>query len=170
MSAWWRANRWYLLALLVLLPASVVVAMIPRWFPYLERQPAAESVERGDTARYSGADFTLTGLEVLDGDDWGVPEADVVVATLVVDVVEPVETVCELQVVSAEGAGFERFWDEAPYSSDYDVPDEYETRCSLAEAGSFDVRIPFLVPADEVAEPVVQVTAWGSLPRVLRLH
>ncbi len=169
MRAWWRANRWYLVALAVAIPAAVAVAMVPRWLPYLERQPVAEAVALGETVRYSGAELALVELTVLDGDDWGVPGADVVVATLEVDVVEPVETLCTVEVVSSEG-GLERVWDAAPYSSDFVVPDEFETRCSFAEAGRYDLQVPFLVPADEVAEPVVQVISAAELPRVLRLR
>ena len=169
MTAWWRANRGYLIALAVLVPVSVVVAMVPRWFPYVERQPVPEYVARGDTVRYSGADLQLTQLTVLDGEQWGAPVgADVVVASFAIDVVEPQQTRCTVEIVSDEH-GFERSWDPSLYSSDYDVPDEFETSCSLAEAGDYDLQLTFLVPAGQVREPVVQVTIDAGLPRVLRL-
>ena len=39
MNAWLRHNRWFLVALAVLIPAAVVVSLVPRWFPYQETQP-----------------------------------------------------------------------------------------------------------------------------------
>lgn len=169
MSAWWRANRWYLVALAVVLPAAIAVSMIPRWFPYVARQPVVESVPRGETVRYSGADIELLDLEVLPGDQWGAPEgADVVVAALDIDVVEPITSPCRVEVVSSEN-GFERRWQDSPYSSDYEIPDDASTLCSFAEPGRYELQLTFLVPAGEVTEPVVQVRSELALPRVLRL-
>ncbi len=53
----------------VLIPAAFVVSLIPRFFP-VPREPAGgvEYVDRGEVVRYSGTDFQLTDLEVLDGD------------------------------------------------------------------------------------------------------
>jgi hypothetical protein len=168
-SAWWRANRWYLVALAVILPAAVVVSMIPRWFPYVARQPVPETVPRGETVRYSGADIELIGLEVLPGEDWGAPPgADVVVAALDIDVVEPVTSACRVEIVSDE-AGFERRWQDSSYSSDYEIPDDATTLCSFSEPGRYELQMTFLVPEGQVAEPVVQVRSEAALPRVLRL-
>lgn len=169
MRAWWRANRWFVVALVVLVPAAVVVSMIPRWFPYVQRQPVPEAVALGDTVRYSGADVTLTELTVLDGEEWNAPAGtDVVVATLAIDVVEPVSTICAVEVVSTEH-GLERTWDSELYSSDYEVPDEFETLCSFSEEGAYDLQLTYVVPAGQVAEPIVQVRSEAALPRVLRL-
>jgi len=169
MRAWWQANRWFVVALAVLVPASVVVSMVPRWFPYVERQPVPEYVARGDTVRYAGADFQLTQLTVLDGDEWGAPlGADVVVASFSIDVVEPVSSRCLIEVVSTEN-GFERRWNDQAYSSDYDVPDRFETLCSLSEARDYDLQLTFLVPADQVEDPIIEITVDAGLPRALRL-
>ncbi len=170
MTGWWRRNRWFLLALVVAVPGAVVVAMIPRWFPYVERQPVPEAVALGDTVRYSGADITLTELRVLDGGAWNAPAGtDVVVATLEIDVVEPADTYCRVLAVSDE-AGFERSWQPESYiDSDYEVPDRYETLCVLGEAGAYDLQLTFLVPAGQVREPVIELNSSAALPRVLRL-
>lgn len=169
MNAWWRANRWYVVALAVVIPAAVVVAMIPRWFPYVARQPVVENVPRGETVRYSGADIELTGLEVLPGDRWGAPDGtDVVVAVLDVDVVEPITSACRVEVVSSEN-GFERRWQDSLYSSDYEIPDDASTLCTFSEPGRYELQLTYLVPAGEVSEPVVQVRSDLALPRVLRL-
>jgi hypothetical protein len=168
-NAWWRANRWYVIALAVMLPAAVVVSMIPRWFPYVGRQPVPETVPAGETVRYSGADIELLDLEVLPGDQWGAPTgADVVVVALDIDVVEPVTSVCRVEVVS-DDAGFERRWQDSAYSSDYEVPDDAATLCSFSEPGRYELQLTFLVPAGQVDEPVVEVTSDVALPRVLRL-
>jgi hypothetical protein len=169
--AWLRHNRWALLALLVLIPGAVVVSLVPRWFPYQQAQPQPEAVALGETVRYSGADIHLTELELLDGAELNAPAgADVVVATLAIDVVEPQESaLCELQVVS-DDAGFDRSWDAELFSdSDYRVPDRFATLCSLSEPGSYDLQMTFLVPRGQVTDPVIQLTSTAGLPRVLRL-
>ncbi|MGV3713008.1 hypothetical protein [Pseudolysinimonas sp.] len=170
MSAWWRGNRWFVLGLVVAIPVAVAVAMIPRWFPYLERQPVPEAVALGDTVRYSGADITLTELRVLDGVEWNAPAGtDVVVATLEFDVVEASDSYCRIVVVSDE-AGFERTWNpESFIDSDYEVPDRFETLCTFGEAGAYDLQLTFLVPAGQVLDPVIELNSAEALPRVLRL-
>lgn len=170
MSTWWWRNRWFLLAIVVLLPAAVAVSMMLRWFPYVDSRPQPEHVALGDTVRYSGADIELTRLEVLDGVRWNAPVGtDVVVATLDVDVLEPADSLCTVVVVSDE-AGFERSWDSEFYSdSDYEVPDSHESQCRLSESGAYTLHLTFLVPAGEVHDPVVELTSAAALPRVLRL-
>lgn len=171
MSAWLRRNRWFLVALAVLIPAAIVVSFIPRWFPYQQSQPQPEAVELGETVRYSGADIQLTALEVLDGAEVNAAAgADVVVATFAIDVVDPPEVaLCEVHIVSDE-AGFERFWDSELFAdSDYRVPDRFEQTCSLSEVGSYDLQMTFLVPRGEVLNPVVELRSSAGLPRVLRL-
>ncbi|WP_395638806.1 hypothetical protein [Pseudolysinimonas sp.] len=171
MTAWLTRNRWYLVALAVLLPVAFVVSLIPRWFPYQGQQPQPESVALGETVRYSGADIELTALELLDGDRWAAPAgSDVVVATLSIDVVEPPEAArCEVHVVSSD-AGFERRWDAELYSdSDYVVPDRFESLCTLTEPGSYDLQLTFLVPRGQVEQPVIELSSSAGLPRVLRL-
>lgn len=171
MTAWLRQNRWHLLALLALVPAAVVVSLVPRWFPYQQTQPQPEAVALGETVRYSGADIQLTDLELLDGAEIDAPAgADVVVATFAIDVVDPPEfALCELRVVSDE-SGFEQFWDSESYSdSDYRVPDRFETICSLSERGPYDLQLTFLVPRGQVTGPVVELSSTAGLPRVLRL-
>jgi len=171
MTAWWRANRWYLLVVAIALPLAVVVAMIPRWFPYLDRQPTFQTAELGETVRYAGADFTLDELIVLDGEEWNGPlGADVVVASLTVDVVEPRGGLCEA-VLRSDEAGFDREWDAELFPDvDYEVPDDVERRCQLDEERAYDLVLMFLVPRGQVAEPVLQLTASQAAPLVLRLH
>ncbi len=171
MSAWLRRNRWFLVALVLLIPAAIVVSLVPRWFPYQEIQPQPEAVELGETVRYSGADIQLTALELLDGAEVSAAAgADVVVATFAIDVVEPPEVAwCEVRIVSNE-SGFERFWDSELFAdSDYEVPDRFEQTCSLSEVGSYDLQMTFLVPRGEVLNPVVELSSSAGLPRVLRL-
>jgi hypothetical protein len=171
MRDWLRRNRWPLVALVVVIPAALVVSLVPRWFPYQEGQPQPEAVGLGETVRYSGADIQLTALELLDGAEVNaVAGVDVVVATFTIDVVDPPEVaLCEVRVVSDE-SGFERFWDSELFiDSDYTVPDRFEQTCSLSEAGSYDLQMTFAVPRGEVPNPVVELSSSAGLPRVLRL-
>lgn len=172
MSGWLRRNRWYLVALAVLIPAAFVVSLIPRYFPYLETQPQLETVARGEVVRYAGADIELTSLETLDGDEWSAPQgADIVVATLAIHVVEPPEfSSCDIRLVASAETGYEREWTADSFTdSDYDIPDRFETLCVLDEARSYDLQLTFVVPRGEVADAVVQFSASAALPRVLRL-
>jgi hypothetical protein len=171
MTAWLRQSRWYLVALLVLVPAAVVASLVPRWFPYQQNQPQPESVGLGETVRYSGADISLDDLKLLDGAEINAPAgADVVVATLSIDVVDPPESaLCDVRVVSDE-SGFERFWDaESFIDADYSVPERFETLCTLSERGSYDLQLTFLVPRGQVSDPVIELSSTAGLPRVLRL-
>ena len=172
MTRWLRRNRWYLLALLVLIPGALAVSLVPRFFPYLANLPTYQSVARGETVRYSGADVELTDLEVLDGTAIGAPPgSDVVVATLTIDVVDPPESAyCDLAVVATSG-GVERRWDEQAYLAiDYEIPAGFEEVCRFDEPGSYRAQFTFLVPHGEVADPVVEFTSSAELPRVLRLN
>lgn len=172
MTGWLRRNRWYLVALAVLIPGSLLVALLPRFLPYLGSLPQYREVALGETVRYSGADIELTDLVVYDGEELSAPlGSDVVVATFTIDVVDPPEsTLCALAVVSDEG-GVERRWDAVPYlDSDYEIADRYEESCSLAEAGRYDLQVTFLVPRGEVADPVVELSSSAAAPQVLRLH
>ncbi len=170
MSEWLRRNRWYLIALVVLLPVAFVVSLVPRFFPYLELQPQIEYVERGETARYEGADFEVFDMFVLEGEDVGAPEGtDVFVVGLTVDVVEPSDSYCTLTLISDE-SGVEREWDESYSVGDVEVPDGYETQCDLTERARYDLVQTFLVPRGEVVEPEVQVTTILGEPKALRLR
>lgn len=172
MNAWLRNNRWYLVALAVLIPAAFVVSLVPRFFPYLESQPRPEEVALGEVVRYAGSDIELTELETLDGEDWNAPQgADVVVATFAIDVVDPPEsTSCDITLVSSAETGYEREWTADSFSdSDYDIPDRFETLCNLNEVGRYDLQLTFVVPRGDVPDPVVQLSASAALPRVLRL-
>jgi hypothetical protein len=171
-SGWLRRNRWFLVALAVLIPVAFVVSLTPRFFPYLETQPQPEAVALGEVVRYAGADIELTDLETLDGDEWNAPQgADLVVATFAIRVVDPPEfTSCEITLVASAKTGYEREWTADSFTdSDYDIPDRFETLCVLHEAGTYDLQLTFLVPRGETADAVVQFSASAALPRVLRL-
>lgn len=168
---WLRGNRWYLAALVVLIPGAIVVSLVPRWFPYQSGQPHPEVIPRGETVRYSGADVTLVDLEVLDGGPLNAPaNADVVVATISIDVVDPPDgSYCDVTVVSSE-AGEERRWDAELFSdSDYEIPDRFAQTCTFSEVGAYDLQLTFLVPHGQVAQPQIDLSSSAGLPRVLRL-
>ena len=167
---WLRSNRWFLIALAVLIPAAVVVSMIPRFLPYLGDQPRPEHVDLGDVVRYAGADIELTQLDVFDGARFDAPAGtDVVVASFSIDVVDPGEfTNCEVALVSDE-SGVERTWNSELFVGDYREPDNFETYCDLNTVAQYDLQMVFAVPHGEVVDPEVQITSWESLPRVLRL-
>jgi hypothetical protein len=172
MRAWLASNRWFLIALVVLIPAAFFVSLVPRFLPYLDSQPRPETVALGEVARYSGADIQLTALEVLDGREWNARlGADIVVATLTIDVVDPDDSAyCDITLVSID-AGVEREWESDLYSdSDYEVADRFEQLCHFDERGSYDLQVTFLVPSNGVTEPTVQISSSAELPRVLRLR
>lgn len=171
MSTWLRRNRWYLIALVPLIPAALMVSLVPRWFPYQDRLPQPEAVALGETVRYSGADIQLTDLVVLEGEPLNAPAgADVVVATLSIDVIEPPEaSYCNLTLLSSEH-GLDRGWELAfSFDSDFEVDERFEEQCSFSEKRSYDLQVTFLVPAGQVTEPVLELSSSAASPRVLRL-
>jgi len=172
MKIWLRRNRWYLAALVVLIPGALLVSLLPRFLPYLGSLPQYEHAALDETVRFSGADIEMTDLVVLDGDELNAPlGADVVVATFVVDVVDPPEsTTCRIFVVSAEN-GVERSWESEMYlDSDYEVDDRFQQSCDLSEAGRYDMQVTIPVPRGEVADPTIEITSTAAQPLVLRLH
>ena len=171
MTAWLVRNRWFLIGLVVLIPVAVVVSMLPRFIPHLERSPHPVYISRGEVVTYSGSDIELRALAVLDGTTWNAPAgADVVVATLAIEVNDPSQTYCVVTVVSTEH-GVEREWDSELFSdSDYQISDNYSQNCDLTAAGSYELQMTFLVPHGEVAEPFVQLSSSSALPLVLRLN
>lgn len=176
MTAWWRRNRWYLLALAVLVPIAVVVALEPRFFPYLEaQQPRISAVERGETGAYGGAEFRLVDLEVFDGERVGAPAGgDVVLATVAVLIIEPSDNACRAYVVATDGP-VERRWELEPYlRSDIELGDADVSRCFLDTAGASEARFLFLVPsgtADRDGTGLeIEISASTERPRVLRLR
>jgi len=171
MRVWLRSNRWFLLALVVLIPTAVVVAPVPRWFPYWESVPVPDDVARGTSAAYAGAEIELVDLEVLDGDAWATrPGTDLVVATLDIDVADPTEsTYCEVTLTSDE-SGETRTWDSSLSAGDYRVPEGFQQLCSFEAAGAYTLQVTFLVPRGEVQQPSVVLSSSAHLPRALRLH
>lgn len=170
MTTWWRSNRWFLLALAVLIPVAAVVALMPRFLPYLDAQPRIEHVGRGDAVRYGGADFQLAGLVVLDGATVDAPAgADVVVVTVAVDVVDPQDAYCDVDLVSDE-SGWERVWWPGSDAGDLQVRDPFESSCDLSEERSFLLQQLFVVPHGEVTAPALEITTFDESPRVVRLH
>lgn len=170
MSAWWRVNRWSLLALVAILPIAAYAVLVPRAIPYQDSRPVYEEHALGDTVSYGGADFTLTSLDVLPGwrYDTG-SETDLVVAIITVDVTDPRESTCDVRLVQSV-EGVERSWNDDLFAGDYDVPDEAETLCSLSEAGEYELQQLYVVPRGVVTDPAVEVTLQEELPRALRLR
>lgn len=170
-AGWLRRNRWFLIALAVLIPVSFVVSLLPRFVPYLQNRPVAIEVARGEVVRYSGTDVQLTALEVLDGGEVNARAgADVVVATLAIDVIDPPEVaLCDVYVV-APIDGVERRWDDAIGSSGYEVPDYFEQYCDLTQKRRYHLQLVFDVPRGEVPDPVVVFRSSQEAPRELRLH
>lgn len=171
MSEWLRRNRWFLVALAVLIPVSFVVSLIPRFWPHLEAQPIVTHVPRGDIAQYAGVEIQLTDLDLLDGEQYRAPAgADIVVATLAISVFEPPEVgSCDLHIVAVID-GVERTWEQGLADSDYDVPAYLDEYCSLSEAGRYHLQMVFYVPRGAVTEPVIEFSAWSAAPNVLRFH
>lgn len=170
MRRWLRENRWALALLVVLIPAAVYVALAPRFIPALLDDPSVRSAATGDRVEFAGAEFELTDLLLVPGDEVGAPEGrDVVVAAWRVDVKEPPEFGACRTFVVATLDGVPREWAaEGFVSIDVDFDDRFVESCSLDEAGEFELLQTYFVPAGELSAPAVEVRSASEPGSVLR--
>lgn len=171
MSAWWKSNRWFLLALVVIAPAAFLVTLSAGWFGYVEETEGSPvEVPSGETADYAGATWKVTDSGSLAADTEAgegiglLPGTSLVVATLEV---EPGSTppLCALELEDATGS---RVWDPAT-SSDVDVTADAdaETNCASDAEGPYTLQTWFVVPDDAVKDSRLRLSSLDSLPELL---
>lgn len=168
---WWRSNRWYLLAVAVLLPVALFVALDAGWFRYEEgRTGRPIPAVAGETVDYAGAQWSLLESYVVDsesdrGEDAGLrPGTSLVSVTIGVRPGDPAPP-CTLELVDAAGT---RTWDEAGYQDgDFAPADGVEDYCSTDATDPYRVQQFFVVPDDAAEGLRLRLYSLELLPELI---
>lgn len=168
---WLRSNRWYLVALAVLLPAAFFVALSTDWFRYVENENGRPIEVRGfDSVEYAGATFSMLEHKAITADsDAGVaagllPGTSLVSATVRV---RPGESApfCDVELTDTSG---ERSWPEASFSdADFDTAADAESYCSTDAEEPYKLQVFFVVPDDAAEHPRLELRVLDSQPDFL---
>lgn len=148
--SWWRRNRLALIAVAILLPATVVAVGGQNWrliYAFDARPVHPIVVEEKDSAELAGAAFgpvrsgvieDLSGLDVPEG-------AKLIVAGIPVD--SGAEGVsCRQPTLTHQASGRQWTLMRSEIGADYNAEEpEY---CSSEETGSYELIAPFVVPED----------------------
>lgn len=178
-ASWWRRSRWGLLALAVLVPASLAAALSVDAVEYWNGSPrTAVEVPAGQTASFQGAQLRVleswtATADSPEGQEYGVPEGTALVSvTFELDASAASEEF-GCRTVLLEQRGDRRWTSSYGGGTDYwpgrDLPEDVPTTCSYAET-AFPFEEVFLVPEDAVGHLVVEVVTPAELPRVFHLR
>lgn len=168
---WLRANRWYLVALAVLVPVALLVALDAGWFRYVEQENGRPiAAVAGQTIEYGGSQFSLiesyrVSADTDRGEAAGLrPGTTLVSATIgVIPGDEPPS--CEVELTDASG---DRRWGEATYAdADVTNADGTENYCSPDAEGPYRVQVFFVVPDDAAEAPKLRFYRLDLLPSLI---
>lgn len=151
---WLRSNRWYLVAVAVLLPVALFVALEAGWFRYVENRDGRPIVaSAGETVDYAGAQWSLLESYSVDSETDRGQEAGLRPGTTLVSATVGVRPgaeppSCMFELTDASG---DREWDQAALA-DADVTNAAgtETFCLSDAEDPYRVQVFFVVP-DEAA-------------------
>jgi hypothetical protein len=180
-SAWFRSNRWALLAVVLLGAASVAYSFAFDWVNYQNYQPSqATDVARGEPGVLGNGTIVLDSVTILSGDSaegrqYGVTEGtDVVVADLRItpdpNGSEDDYVSCDIYLRAPSPDGEREWWDTSFNPTTYPEPADNGYGCNLASGPAYDLRTYFVVPAGGAAGGYLLVSSLELLPKALRLH
>lgn len=176
--AWWRRNRWALLALLVLVPAAVAASLSIDALSYLSSRPSVVTVvERGDVAPIGDArlrliDSWMAPADTARGEQYAVPEGTALVSvTLELDArAASDDFVCQVKLLQSNP---DRRWHSGFTDTDYfpgrDMPDGVPSSCAW-DPKPFPFEVTFLIPDDAVDAVVLEVFTSDQLPQAYHLR
>lgn len=165
LRGWLRRNRLALAALVVVIPAAVVVIGGQEWITYYGYRPYAPvDVAEGDRIDFAGATFGPAQVRDVTGAHRdGIPDGARVLAAEFT--VVPGESAPGCTVSLREAGGAQRHWVPSGMVPDWSG----DTFCPTDAAGPYDVSTPFVVPADAAGPFLIEVIAGDEAPRYLRL-
>ena len=182
MKAWLRSNRVGLVAVAILLPATVGITFANEWTAYFGQRPSVPvDVAPGDTGTFAATDWVVEDTERIpaagaEGEEIGLPAGSelVVVSVRVTpgDLDSNGESPrCLLDLEELDGGTVTRGWGDAlsdPIS--FDTADGAESICTASNTDPYLLETIFVVPADAGDELALAVTVVGELPEYLRLR
>ncbi|WP_440710765.1 hypothetical protein [Herbiconiux sp. YIM B11900] len=178
---WWRRNRWGLLGILVLAPATLALTFSNEWGAYYAGRPSVPvHVAAGERVDFGGTAWQLIGAQRIPGDDPAVADAglpagaDLIVVTVAVDPQltggATSSTMCTFVLEELSGGGVVRSWRDALSSGvEYVADPDAAVGCDSERTSAYTAESHFVVPADAGDELAVEVQVGSELPRFLRL-
>jgi hypothetical protein len=172
--SWMRENRWWLVALAVLVPASIVAALWPLWFDYQERiNGPVQRAEQGELVEYAGSQWRLDEWKYVlstsaEGDDLELPVGTQLVAVLVT--IEPGDPAPSCTAVLVDDTN-DRWWRESVGSApDFASASDPSNSCDTDATGLYQVVFTWIVPAEVGRSGAVELSVFDAAPLVLRFE
>ncbi len=178
--SWWRRNRWPVLALAVLLPATVIVTSSSEWFDYQNGLYShAITVPTGESGVYGATTFVVDDTVIVRGGTEGGdeleldPELDLIVAILEVAPSDHPADSCTLQIAATSPQHPER----RTWNANVDLPREFpstgdaQTTCADSEGEPYRLVVAATLPsgaADTGSWVVIEKV--GQSPNYLELE
>jgi hypothetical protein len=179
--SWWRRNGIGLVAVVVLVPATLAVTFSAEWGRYYADRPSQPiTVAAGERADYAGAGWqVLDSRRIAGTSDEGAEVGlragtDLVVVTVAVSPhdlgADGTSPYCDLQLNELRGGEVVRSWKDASFADlDYESAPDALTGCSSEETGDYTFETLFVVPSGASGDLAVQLESVDELPRYLRL-
>ena len=177
MKPWLRRNWIGLIAVGVLVPATVGITFANEWTEYFGGRPSAPtSVAAGDTVDFADSGFVLRDSRRIpaasaEGEKIGLPAgSDLVVVT--VSVTPDGEAPgCIVRLEEFDGAAVTRSWGDSSFDPiDFTATEGTKSYCATDEAGPYLLESVFVVASDAGDDLAVALTVASELPRYLSLR
>jgi hypothetical protein len=167
---WWRANLAGLIALALLLPATVVIVGGNEWWDkYLGEPVFAAATAVDGTVAYGGAEFGPAAADFLtDSETAGMdvpPGARVVVARIPVSAPESIS--CSSPTLREVSSGREWSGSRVDLGIAYDA--DVIDFCSSETVGDYEIEVPFIVAGDARGPFALELFSGELLPSFVRL-
>jgi hypothetical protein len=180
MKRWLRRNWIGLIAVAVLLPATVGITFATQWNAYFGERPSAPvTVVSGETADFGNAQWALDGSRRIsassaEGRDLGLPAGSdlVVVSVRVSPDIDRAETPgCLVTLDELNGSSITRSWGESATDPiEYTPTEGKESYCSTEAVGDYTLESVFVVASDAGDDLALSLTVPSELPRYLSLR
>lgn len=176
--SWWRRSRWALLALLVLVPASLAASLSIDAFDYLGSRPSVvTTIERGERASFGEASIRVVDSWTADagsalGERYAVPEGTALVSvTLELDASRAGEEFrCQTRL--RDPVADRRWWagyTDTDYVPGERTPDGVPSTCTWF-AHAYPFELTFLIPEEAQDAIVLEVFTSDRLPEAYHLR
>lgn len=172
--SWLTLNRWWLIALAVIVPGAIVAALWPSWFEYQSSvHPPEVRAEAGETVEYAGTQWRLEAWRIVlatsaEGADLELPPGTQLVAALVS--IEPGAEApsCRVDLVDAEG---DRRWRSTSFGSDVEFAgaSDASSYCDPDQEGPYQAVFSWVTPVDLGSSGSAELAVLDVSPQVLRL-
>jgi hypothetical protein len=180
-AGWLRQNRWALVIVAVLLPATLAITFSSAWQGYFNERPSRPvDVAVGETVEYADAGWRIEGTERFDsaslvGTERDLPSGtELLLVTVAVDPhaeSEPGDAAACTARLEESGNAVTRSWAAVaanPVSLDGSGPEQKS--CSTTATAPYSFEAEFVVPADAGRDGTLTlgVSVLAELPRYAR--